>query len=529
MNESSVIAFERIRHQKQARFNPLRNLTPDVLVRQMDGFAAGYLRDFALTMEAIERRDDMLKSVAPKRKSAIARRTYEILTAPDLQDSQKAEAEKHADALRYFWNNTTVGSAVDQNQQGGFSLLVRQIMDAVGFRYAVHEIIWQPSPEGLTARFNYVPLWFFENTTGRLRFLQSDYAAEGVSLEPGAWMVTVGEGIMEACAVAYMFKHLPLKDWLIFSQDFGRPAIEGITDAAPDSADWNSMVEAVRAFSADLRTVHSRNGEIKVTAVSNPGQAPFETLVERMDRAMARLWRGADLSTLSAGQGQGQGASLQGKESDMMEVDDAGFVSETCQQVDKLVIGYTFGEGTKPLAYIKVIVPEKQDADRDIKVDEFLRDSGAPLGTKATLERYGRPMPNPDDVPLQKPAAPAPLMPALAANESFASARARAEQVSTELLQSAIERAGKALAEDLQPLRSRLERILKIDDPQILFTKLRSLLDEIPRLTQNLLADPAAAAAIADSMSAALFNGISLGDAERNGRRSMNLKELVSK
>lgn len=519
MNGASVISFERIKQQKQARFNPLRNLTPDALVRQMDAFATGNLRDFALTMEAMERRDDTLKSVAPKRKGAVARRAYEILTVSDLDEAQKVEAERHKEALQHFWGNISATSAVDRNEEGGFSLLVRQMMNAVGFKYAVHEIIWKPAMDGLTAQFNYVPLWFFENQTGQLRFLQSDYAYEGVALEPGAWLVTVGDGIMEACAVAYMFKHLPLKDWLIFSQDFGRPAIEGITESAKGSDDWESMVEAVAAFSSDLRTVHSRSGEIKVTPVNNPGQAPFETLVERMDRAMARLWRGADLSTISAGQGQGQGASLQGDETEAMEMDDAAFISETCWKVDKLVISYTFGEGTKPLAYLKVIVPEKQDIDGDLKIDAFLRDSGVPVGVKATMERYGRPVPDPDEALLQKPGL-APIIPLQdpAANERQG-ARQRASEVSEKLLQSAAERLGKAVADDLQPLRNRLERILEIDDPEILRTKLRALLEELPRLARNVLADPSSADALTEAMSAALFNGAAQG---MTGRRNQS-------
>ena len=67
---------------------------------------------------------------------------------------------------------------LEQDVRGGFRLLVEQMMGAQGDRYACHEIVWQPTIDAitgeprLTAEFNFVPPWFFEATTGRLRFIQ---------------------------------------------------------------------------------------------------------------------------------------------------------------------------------------------------------------------------------------------------------------------------------------------------------------------------------------------------------------------
>ena len=55
----------------------------------------------------------------------------------------------------------------------------------------------------LTATFRFCPLWWFEGTIGRLRFLPTEFAIYGVDMEPGGWLVTVGDGLMEACSVAY--------------------------------------------------------------------------------------------------------------------------------------------------------------------------------------------------------------------------------------------------------------------------------------------------------------------------------------
>jgi len=233
------------------RFNPLRSLTPEVLARQLDNFAVGYLREIAITWEAMERRDAMLRNVSLKRKKCVARNGWEILTVPNLSKEQEAAAAQHKAALEFFYNNLSCTSVLEQNERGGLSLLLRQMMDAVGKRYAVHEIVWRPQRNDgvpatampsdekaipqpdvlLTAEFRFVPLWFFEARTGRLRYLEQESAIDGKEMVDREWLVTVGDGIMEACSVAYMFKSLPLKDWLALSEKFGMPGLLGKTDA----------------------------------------------------------------------------------------------------------------------------------------------------------------------------------------------------------------------------------------------------------------------------------------------------------
>ena len=43
-----------------------------------------------------------------------------------------------------LYNHLTTTTALEENETGGLGLLIRQMMDAVGKRYAVHEIVWQP-------------------------------------------------------------------------------------------------------------------------------------------------------------------------------------------------------------------------------------------------------------------------------------------------------------------------------------------------------------------------------------------------
>jgi len=404
VNTTSQVTPELVRRSIQGRFNPLRGLTPETLSQQLDWFRAGYLRQLALTMEAIEERDDIIAGVAPKRRKAVARHGFEILTLPNLSDADKTRADRHAAALQYFYDHCECTNALDLDERGSFKLLVRQMMDAPGKRWAAHEILWQPSPGGLTAEFRFVPLWFFERITGQLRFLDINKSVEGQPLEAGAWMITRGDGIMIACAVAWMFKSIGLKDWLIYSEKHGMPALQGKTDAAKDSPEWTAMVDAVVAIASDFSCVTSKGDLIEKIDLSTEGQLPYPPLVERMDRALAILWRGGDLSTLSKG-GEAVGSQSQQGESEMLEEDDAGMIGETLNTwIDPWVIRYTVGDD-RPLAYVKIRTQNRQDTKLEIEVDKFLLQSGAPLSVESTLERYNRPQPEPDALLLTPPAA----------------------------------------------------------------------------------------------------------------------------
>ena len=422
LTKSPLITRERIQQSIRARFNPIPSLTPHLLGNYLDAFRLGFFRNIALAWDAMERRDDKLAAVIPKRKKSVARHGWEILTI-----NNSAAALQQKAALEFFYNQLTATNALEENETGGLSLLIRQMMDAVGKRYAVHEIIWQPqgslqqvSPHirqrerpavisgetaasdfhpSLTATFRFCPLWWFEGTQGGLRFLPTEFALYGTELESGGWLITVGDGLMEACSVAYVFKHLPLRDWLSYSEKFGMPGLLGKTEASLGSAEWAQLEEAIGKFSQDWSAVCAQGNSIELVEAGGHGDGPFAALVERMDRAMTVLWRGGDLGTLSSR--DAAGASLQADESALLEADDAQLISETLDaQVSRRVLAYYFGDAPA-LAYLKIRTSEREEIERELKIDQFLLAAGVPLSVKDALERYNRPMPAAGETLLQ--------------------------------------------------------------------------------------------------------------------------------
>lgn len=526
---ASVISPQRVAFQKRTRTNPIRLLEPSKLGDWLDAFAAGTFREFALLADAIARRDDVLATVIAKRTGGPARHGYAILIGDDVPAERRAEAEAHKAALEHFYANLAVTDAVERDVRGGFKLLVRQMLrGALGLRRAVHEILWQPSPAGLTATLQHVPLWFFEGRTGALRFLPSDTAWDGQPMDRDAWLITTSESaLLEPSAVAYTYKRLALGDWVNYNDRFGFPIIDAATDAAPDSPEWAALSDAVESLAREVSLVRSRSSEIKLLEVGNSGQLPFEPMIERMDRALARIWRGADLSTLSAGAGQGQGASVQGSESDLLEEDDAALVSETLnEQLDRRVIAWSFGEGVKPLAYVKIVVPRQRDAQRELEVDRFLIASGARLSVDDALERYDRTPADADDQVLTSPA-PAPVAanpfgafprPPLneAANEvgrALTRAAAAAPDADTlRLVADARRRLGRATAAELSPLARRLAELNALTEPVAWAANAARLVSELRNpasaLRQQLDRTDDSADVLAQALTAGLLRGL---------------------
>jgi phage gp29-like protein len=393
--KANELTDERVQLALRARFNPTGTITPHGLAAAHDEFDRGYLRNAAMMWEVIEDRDDLVKSVAGKRKKNIARNGFEVVTFAKEGAKDYAQALKQKAALEYFYGQVRVTNAIDANESGGFKLLIRQMMDAVGKKYAVHEILWKPTEDGLTAELRFVPLWFFENTKGRLRFLKSPYALEGVDMAPGAWLVTAADGIMKACATAWMRKHLALSDWESYSGTYGKPGLVGTTSAARGSAEFDSLASAMEEFVTNKTIVLNNAETVKIVDFAS-NNAPFDQLVERMDRLISALWRGSDLSTIS--KTQGYGASLQQGETQILEEDDAELISETLQKnIDPVVIEYTFGKGTPLLAGVMVQQTPKRGTQQDMIIDQFLVGAGMQLSVADAAKRYGRAIADPGE------------------------------------------------------------------------------------------------------------------------------------
>ena len=504
------ISTERVTLSVRMRFNPLRGLTPERYVDYVDQFWIGFFRQAAVMWDKMELRDPVIKSVAPKRKKSVARHGFEILLINDIPEGMETLAQAQKETLQHFYNNLTATDAVKPDEQGGLSLLTRQMMDAQCKYYAVHEIVWQPSPDGLTAQFVFCPLWWFEGVTGKLRYLDNEFQVYGRDMAASEWLVTCGEGLMEAAGVARTFMTLSLTDWLGYTEKFGQAFIDAATSASPGSAEWEKLKEYVQNFGPDGGGVRSNSATINLLQPSNASNVDaFYKMVEHMEKQIVVLFRGSDLGTHA--KANMTGASLQGDETSILEDDDCTLIEETlATKVNRFVIHWSHGD-VPVLAYIKFNRSDKQNVAQDLSVDQFLVSNGAPVGVRATLERYGRDCPDTvtDDDVLSAPVAPAGPGPEKDKEDPEdpdnpkdpeATQLANASEAAHDL--------GCTLHEILLPLLKRLQAIANIEDATIQQHLVEKLLKDFPAISDAIAADDSLAKKLSPVLQQNLIAGL---------------------
>ena len=359
--------------------SPLANLTPQLLALQLDEFQAGNFFRVARTWEAIEARDDILKGVAGKRKKSPARLPWRVIAL-----SEDPQAQTQRVAVEEMLRNISVTDASDKSTRGSLPLFIEMLMDAVGKKYSCLEYRFVTSLDGsVTTEAQFVPLWFFRKIAGELNFIDAEGNTTPLARE--RWIIGVSDGLMEASSIAYLYKHLPLRDWLIYCERNGMPGVKGTTTAQPGTPEWDNARRAVEEFGAEFSALLGAGATLEAIDLSAKGHLPYQPLVERMDRAMIALWRGGDMTTLS---GQRAGITLQKNETALIEEHDASWVAQTINtQLVTPFIHHVFGPAQKPLVAFS-IQPEGQ-LDREIAIFNLLKELQIPVPAATVYERLG--------------------------------------------------------------------------------------------------------------------------------------------
>lgn len=379
--------------------NALWGANPDTLVTAVTAYHAGNIAQLAKIVDAYERQDDVAATGRMKRDASVARCEHTVLIEEGHEDDPRAQL--HRETLQRFWATIRCTSAFNRAERGGIRLLKKQMMSARTHGWSAHNILWHTDGGALRAEFVQIPMWHFENLTGELRFREHVTDWYGVPLWDGGWLINSATPIGPAVALACCAKRMSLQDWMLFSERAATPGLLGKTAAAPGTEAWNNLCEMLRRWSRAWTGAVDKDTDITPVNL-NTGTPPMPQLVERMDRAIAALYRGADLSTIS--KGEGLGASLQGEESDMLESDQCAEISEALhEQVDRLVIRYQCGDD-EPLAYIWIEPVSKPDVESNTKIDNHLAQFGIRLSKRDMLQRYGRAEAADDSDALEPPA-----------------------------------------------------------------------------------------------------------------------------
>lgn len=399
---------------KSADFNPLRWLNPSLLTQWLEEWQRGWIRNLWRLGAEICERDDVLVLDVAKRKNAVASRASVFQVVPlEQQKGPKgkpdAETQAHCDALTYFYRNLSSTSCVDLNIDGGIQELAYFMMDALIQKYSTFEILWKNQLEGITANLLFVPGTFLENTHGYLRYTgpvnglgaprdQGDPVFEAynpdksVDLNASNWMVATNQGFcLKALCILYQFKTIALKDWMNLIARFGVPWVIGIIDAPNPSQAFSGFVSALQAMGSDgvlAVTGGPQNGgdaKVEIKEPSSGANAPAQALVDRIDRRITSILRGADL--MSQSRKNAVGSNIQQDEGDLMEEADCEWLTATLRRkLDGKVIARLFGPDAIPKAGILVSPKPQKDITLEIQKYTFALQAGLKISQESIAE-----------------------------------------------------------------------------------------------------------------------------------------------
>jgi phage gp29-like protein len=495
--DGQPVSAARVAREKDSRFNPLANWTPDILTRQLTAWARGEIAPLAWIMEWLETHDDVIATVAPKAKAAVSRHGWDIQPLANVTREMRNAADEQRAALEEFFSGLVASDAIEGEEHGGMRLLVSQVMDGYGKGYGAHHIIWRPENGRLTAELVKVPTWLFEVTTGRMKFLPSHTALRGVDLEtmggPDAWMTYRGRGVMLAACVARMFKQIPLQDWLTYCDRHGMPAFLGKTQSQYGTEGWTQMANAIAGIGSEFGAVVNSNDAIEVLNLATQGTLPYGELIDRMDRSIIRLWRGGDLASMS--RENGVGANAQSEETDELDADNAVWVSEVLNYaLTRRVIGWHFGPDAPVLCELVLRTKTRPNVAEEMRVITEARQMGVRISKNWFVRRFGIVEADEDEEALA-PAGGAVVAAAVTAANEKPPGESRALAAVTAVA---------AMRRDLEPIARIVERAYLSKDAAALAAGVAEFREAVAVLPSS----PELEAALADVTMDALIDGL---------------------
>lgn len=514
--EKPGLEISRVRNSIQFRFNPVRQATAARLSTELDAFYVGRL-SIGRFWEAMQNRDTDIKTASGKRGDSVENLEWQIVKDDSSDESQEALAEAQQKTLQAFYSKLSVTDILKQDTYGGVGLLSRQMVDARAKGWAVHEIIWKPGQADgvLGCELRFCPVYWFENSTGKLRFLLQDWAYDGVEMRPGEWIVTACDNYMESVTAIWLYKKELLQAWVRFCSKFGMPLPVIKTDAPKDSPEWDAAVEAATNISEDWGLVINTAASLEFAQMDRSGDGTFKSLYEDLKRTLVTVILGSDLATISAGSGSGQGASLQGNEDAKRERADACLISETLNRtLDKYVIAYTYGPEAPVLAKFMLVPSKRQDITSDLAVDNFFVANKVEISKDDLRERYGRSEPkdgqdivgtaegmDPGEQDTQDDAS----------NPEDQNEPEYGETLANDAISKAETAMAKARANDLLSVARELSMVMAIENPEEMLKALRHYQLNNTERAKSLLSNPSRLAPeIEKLLASSVIKGISL-------------------
>lgn len=292
------------RSEDSVRDYPSAGLTPSGLASILREADSGSLSTAMQLFEEMEEKDAHLYAVANTRRLALTGLEWQVTSASELR---KGLDNVLADEAASYCREVLGGlESLDE--------VLQHLSLAIGRNIAIAEMVWDVSEGALRLRdvaaVDFGRIVF--DALDRPRILTQEDPQDGIDLPRNKFIVHTPHnvsghpqrgGLLRVTAMAYLAKHLALKDWMIFAEVFGMPVRIARYEPSATADEKRELLTMLQSLGSNAAGIFSRAVELQIIE-ANRGTAgpPYERLVEFLNREMSKAWLGQTLTTDVAGE-----------------------------------------------------------------------------------------------------------------------------------------------------------------------------------------------------------------------------------
>lgn len=321
-------------------------------------------------------RDDQVKTALASRQRAVISREWEVIPGGDQSVDEQA-----ADFLR------------EQLKRIRFDAVTEKMLYGVFYGYAVAEVLWRR--DGARVVMDQIRVRdrrrFAYDNQMRLRLLTVSNPSPGEELPARKfWHFATGAdhddepyglGLAHWLYWPVYFKRGGIKLWMTFLDKFGAPTAKGTYPPNATTEEKNKLLAALGAITSDSGVIIPEGMAIELIEAGRSGSSSYETLFDRMDRAIAKVVLGQVATTEGTPGKLGGDDAQQDVRMDLVKAD-ADLVCESFNRsIAQWLTEYNFPSASAPQVWRKLDDEEdvNQVAERDQKLTA--------VGYRPTLER----------------------------------------------------------------------------------------------------------------------------------------------
>ena len=325
--------------------------------------------------------DSHLGSVKNKRFAAITSRAWSI-------DVSKGDQNKAKFVEKYLWEK-------------GLRDVISQMLEALSFGYAIHEIVWDAVATDLgvlilpTAIKDRKQEWFKFDNDGQLLFQTKDCSRKVVPARK--FLVTrnrptsanpYGDAVYALCFWPLAFKRGGLKFWMLFVEKYGMPKAIGKVPPTATEAEQQKFLKMLAGLVRDAVAVIPQTGSVELLETKLSGTNPHAEIIAWADKAISKAWLGETLTTEQTSSGGTQAmATVHNDVRADLALDDAAMIESSVNQLIRWIYEINW-PNEKEIPWMNIILPEDlQEArlNRDLKLSQL----GVKFNAQYITDVYG--------------------------------------------------------------------------------------------------------------------------------------------